>query len=115
MSAGIYNMTIEQGSTFKLQLVCKDDSSQALNLAGYSARMKVKSTYGTEALLSISSPNDGIVITNATGTLDLTISAATPAALVPQSAVYDLEIESAGGEVTKLIRGKTLISPEVTV
>ncbi len=43
------------------------------------------------------------------------ISATTTAALTaPFSGVYDLELVSAGGVVTRLLQGAATVSPEVT-
>jgi hypothetical protein len=47
-------------------------------------------------------------------TIELEISAADTADVEAMKAVYDLELESAGGDVTRLLEGEALISPEVT-
>ena len=44
MSAGKYDITIDQGSDFELTLVIKDGGS-ARDLGGWNARGKLKSTY----------------------------------------------------------------------
>ena len=39
MSAGRYSFTIEQGTTFQLELIYKDSNQTPINLTGYSGRM----------------------------------------------------------------------------
>ena len=40
--AAVYDITIEQGATFRLSLVWKDSSNVPVNLTGYTARMQVR-------------------------------------------------------------------------
>jgi hypothetical protein len=49
-----------------------------------------------------------------TGTIDIVISATDTAAITWATGVYDLELVSSGGEVTRLIEGKIKVSKEVT-
>jgi hypothetical protein len=39
--AGIYNFTLDQGSTWTLQIVYKDSNGAPINLTGYTAEMQV--------------------------------------------------------------------------
>lgn len=114
MSAAIYNATIDQGATWNLQVVYKTDAGVPINLTGYTAALQVRQNYyDTTALLTLTSPSGGIVITGATGTIDITMSATQTGSLDEGFYVYDLEITS-GGTVTRLIQGQFTVSPEVT-
>ena len=115
MAAAIYNATIDQGATFELEVVYKNDAGVPINLTGYSAALQVRQNYYDDtALVTLTSPSGGIVITGATGTIDITMSAAQTASLDEGNYVYDLEIYSSGGNVTRLIQGQFTVSPEVT-
>ena len=113
MAAGLYDITIEQGVTFQLNLTWKDSNDAPLNLTGYSARMQVRETYDSEdTLVSLTSPGD-ITLGGALGTILITIQPAVTSILQFVEGVYDLELVSAG-VVTRLLQGKATISREVT-
>ena len=63
--------------------------------------------------MSLVSPT-GITLGGALGTVLATISATATKELTIQEGVYDLELESSGGVVTRLLQGKATISREVT-
>lgn len=110
------NITIEQGATFKLPVLWKDTNGVPFDLAGFSARMQVRSTHAsTGTLLNLTSAAGGIVLGGAEFNIVATASATATAALpAPHLAVYDLELVSAGGEVYRLLEGMARITPEVT-
>jgi len=114
MTAGIYDITIEQGATFTLSATWKDSAGTPVNITDYSARMQVRPNYESEEILvSLVSPAD-ITLGGALGTILATISATATQSLAIQEGVYDLELESAGGVVTRLLQGRATISREVT-
>ena len=115
MSAAIYNATVDQGATFQLTVVYKTDAGVAINLTGYTAALQIRQNYYDDtALVTLTSPSNGIVITPLTGTLAITMTAAQTGSLDEGFYVYDLEITSSGGIVTRLIQGQFTVSPEVT-
>ena len=58
MSAGIYNIKAEQGSTFVFSFTITTDGT-AWNLTGYSGRMQVRSSYqSTTKILDLVSPTN---------------------------------------------------------
>ena len=111
-------LTIEQGATFRHSLALKagaGSTAPALNLTGYSARMQLRADYAaTDVLLELTSANSRIIITPLAGMLELSISAADTGLLEFSKAIYDLEIESASGEVTRIVQGVVTLSKEVT-
>ncbi len=111
--AGIYNFTLDQGSTWTLQIVYKDSNGNPINLTGYTAEMQVRRKFDSDtAVLTLSTSNGGITIVGATGTLNL-IATDEQAAIDPGLYVYDLEL-STGGVRTRLIQGTVTVSGEVT-
>jgi hypothetical protein len=111
--SGTHNIVAEQGATFHFNFTVKTNDV-VWNLSTYSARMQVRnSTASTTKLLDLSSPTD-IVLTSL-GHVSVTVNATTMAALPFGRWVYDLELESAGGEVTRLLEGRFIVTPEVTI
>jgi len=111
--AGEYNFTIEQGATFNLLMTWKIDNV-AVNLTGYTARLQARIDVDeTETILSLTT-GAGITLGGAAGTITLN-QTATQTALLPKGEyVYDLELQSSGGIVTRLLQGELNISAEVT-
>lgn len=86
-----------------------------VNLTGYTARMDIRETReDTDPLLSLTTENGGITLGGVNGQISLLISATDTAALDVDTAVYDLELISAGGIVTRLVSGNIVVSKEVT-
>lgn len=114
MSAGIYNDVLDQGATYNLVVVYKDNNDAPINLTGYSAYMQLRENYdSTTADLTLSTANGGIVITGAQGKLTITATATQTTALTSDYYLYDLEIVS-GSVVTRLLQGQITVNSEVT-
>jgi hypothetical protein len=112
--ADSYNIQIDQGATYTLALSYKDSAGVPINLTNYTAAMQLRKTVeSATASLSLTS-SSGIVITGATGLLNITITATQSRDLDPDIYVYDLEITSSAGVVTRLIEGSAVVSAEVT-
>ena len=114
MAATTYDLTIEQGATFSLVITYKE-SGVAINLTGYTARMQVRSTLeSATTVVELTTANSRIALGGAAGTITLTISATDTAALTAGRGVYDLELVSGSGIVTRLLQGVATISRNVT-
>lgn len=115
MAAADYDLLIEQGATLSQSFVWTDSSGAAINLIGYTARMQVRSSVtSATTLLELTTENGGITITGGSGTVTLTQTATQTAAYTWRQGVYDLELVSGGGVVTRLVQGSVTVSPEVT-
>jgi hypothetical protein len=115
MTAATNNFIIDQGANWFVTFVYKDAAGTPINLTGYTAALQIRDTYADATTdLSLSSPSGGITITAATGTIAVTATAAQTGAIAAGSYVYDLEITSAGGIVTRLVQGKISLNPQVT-
>ena len=76
--------------------------------------MQVRRTVDSAtALVTLTNSNGGIILGGADGTIEITISAANTA-LLTSSGVYDLEIVSGAGVVSRVLQGEWRLSPEVT-
>jgi hypothetical protein len=115
MTAATNNFVIDQGANWFVTFVYKDAAGTPINLTGYTAGLQIRDTYADSTTdLSLTSPSGGITITAATGTIAVTATAAQTGAIAAGNYVYDLEITSAGGIVTRLVQGKISVSPQVT-
>ena len=134
MIAGVYNLTIEKGSTFGRLIsveqpdLATDPTGQTFenfDLSGFTARMHIRRTIDTlTPMITLTTENGRIAINpsivgDATknNEISLSITAADTATMgdaITTSGVYDLEIISAGGTVSKVIRGDVTLIPEVT-
>jgi hypothetical protein len=114
MAATTYDILIEQGATFSESMVYKDQGV-AINLTGYTARMQVRSTLeSASTVVELTTANGRIALGGTAGTITLTISATDTAALTSGRGVYDLELVSGSGIVTRLLQGVCTISRNVT-
>lgn len=85
-----------------------------VDLTGYTARMSIKDKIGGAVLHSLTTENGGIVIDPAAKTITLSIPAADTEDFTWSRGVYDLEMVSSAGKVTRIISGRIALSREVT-
>ncbi len=109
------DLVIEAGATFAYSLTWNDAAGTPVDVTGYKARMQFRTDYAaTDPFLELTTENGGIVVGAAAGRIDLLISAVDTDAIAEPGGVYDLELESGGGVVTRLLMGGVSISPQVT-
>ena len=126
--ATTYDIEVTQGSELDLRLNVKNDAGVALTLEGYKLRGIVKHRYGDATAYIDLKPkvftDDSVTpeITAASGLVDIFISGSQTSGLAIGVHRYDLERyneEVIDGVLTepsvfKLMKGKFVISPEVT-
>ena len=114
MTPGRYNMKVYQGSTFSLAPQWKIDNSY-VNVTGYTAAMSVKnSPSSSTTIISLTSSNGRITVGTTDGKFTLALTAAETTALTAGQYVYDLEVTSPGGVVTRLLEGGFIVYEGVT-
>jgi hypothetical protein len=116
MAAAKLKLLVEQGATFRKVLTWKAGTPAVpVDLTGCTARMQFRADITAAApLVTLTTENGGIVLGGALGTIELIITATTTAAFAWATAVYDLELAFASGDVRRLIYGAVTVSPEVT-
>ena len=110
MSAGTYNFTIEQGTTFSRVLTLQENGS-AMNLTGYSVASQMRSTHDSSTVVATFS---GSVTNASSGQITLSLTNSQTSAIDEAIYVYDVEITSGAGAVTRILQGNVTVSPEVT-
>lgn len=84
------------------------------DLTGYTARMTVRDRVGGTELVALTSTDSEIILDTAAFTITLTLAAAVTAAFTWTKGVYDLELVSSTGRVTRILSGTITLSKEVT-
>jgi hypothetical protein len=114
MTPGRVNFVCPQGSTFNRVLTYKIGTNP-VNLAGYSADMQIRErAYSKQYIAYLNTGNGGINLGASAGTISLNIAASTTSNFIAGDYVFDLELTSTNGSVTRLIEGKFNVTPEVT-
>lgn len=116
--SGKLNITVEKGATFKLNLTWNNKDGAGVltpvDLTGFTARAQARADHAAAATLFSLTNGTGITLGGAAGTIAVVISAADTAAIVGDEGVWDLELVSGSGEVTRLVEGRVKFTPEVT-
>lgn len=133
--AGKYNITIEEGSTFNLDLIYKNSSGSQEDLSGsYTARMQIRDSPGGDLIDSSDSSPGNIVLGHmnnanppvfvsgannlgngsATATIRISIPANITASYDFDTAFYDLELVAGDGTIERVIEGTVKLSREIT-
>tara|TARA_R100000458_G_C8160185_1_gene164567 strand:+ start:228 stop:563 length:336 start_codon:yes stop_codon:yes gene_type:complete len=110
MAAGIYDIVIDQGADFSIQLELANNGS-AVNLTNFTARAQLRPTPRSSELAGSFTIN---FTDRANGTLKMEMTNSTTAGLTPGKYYYDLETVSGGGVVTRLLQGIARVTPNVT-
>ena len=134
MAAGKYSFTIEQGTTTIFEIQYQDSSGTPIDLTAHNARMQIKSGFGGDTILSMSSSLNaatGETYSKASNKAFLSMSGSSFSTAINQGkigiyighevtddftfgeAVYDLEI-SDGTDKTRILQGDVRLSREVT-
>ena len=106
----VSNLTIDQGSTFSASIDVTDVEDNVLVLTGYTVAAQIRKTYDSTTAVNFTGS-----VSNATqGEITISLTPAQTNALVAGRYVYDAEITSAGGTVTRVIEGQVEVTPGVT-
>lgn len=107
--SGKYNIVAEQGATFNLNFRVETNGTP-WNLTGYTFAMQVRrSTSATTTLINLTSAT-----MTAQGRVSATVNATTMAGVPAGRWVYDIELRSSGGQVTRILEGRFIVTAEVT-
>ncbi len=106
----VSNLTVDQGSTFSASIDITDTEDNVLVLTGYTVAGQIRKTYDSSTAVNFTAS-----VSNAsTGEVTISLTPAQTNALVAGRYVYDVEITSAGGTVTRVIEGQLEVTPGVT-
>lgn len=112
MSAGKYNLSIEQGAIYGVEFTCVSDDGTVWNLTDYTAQLQIRDKVGGEVYYD-SKIYEDIVIDGPAGTIFMSIPTLRTSLLDFDKAVYDLELKK-NNEVIRILEGSVYLSKEVT-
>lgn len=113
--AGSHNIIVDQGATFSQVFIKKDSKKRVIPLTGFTARMQVRQSYDSpETVLNLTTENDGIIIDETKGMINILVPAATMTNISGGKYVYDLELVDPDGAVERLVMGSFTVRAEVT-
>lgn len=115
MPAAKHELRIEQGANFDVSITYYDSAGSAVNLTSYTARAKFRPTYDDTPILTLTTENGGIALGGTAGTITISVSGLDTASVsAPSKGVYDLELANPSGNVTRIMEGKYIVTPEAT-
>lgn len=97
MAASKYDFTIEQGTSFKISLIYKDNAGNPINLTGWCARLVWKTNTNTTQTFSSDNIDYNVykfTIDDIEGKLTLMMPSSTTNSFNFNTAKYDLELQS---------------------
>lgn len=108
--ADYVELQIEAGATFTTEVTVKDNNGNAMNLVNYLARSQLRKSYysTTKTDFDVTLPDA------ANGDVKMELTAANTANIRAGRYVYDVEIESPTGTVTRIFEGIVTVLPNVT-
>lgn len=111
MAAGIYDIVIDQGSDYALQIQVSQDGSNS-NLNTHSVRAQLRPTPSSTTKTADFSCS---ITDAANGIIKMELNNSTTASIAAGKYYYDLELVNTGAStVTRLIQGVARVTAEVT-
>lgn len=108
--AEFVELQIDSGATFSTEITVNDANGFPLNLSDYSARSQMRKSYYS----TISYPFDVTIVDANNGIIQMDMSAANTSNIRAGRYVYDVEIESPSGVISRIFEGIVTILPNVT-
>jgi hypothetical protein len=102
------NLVIDQGSDFSTTIDVADDEGNAIDLSSFTSAGQIRKHYTSLTFVSFN------VSTTASGILTISLDANTSNNMEPGRYVYDVELTSNTGSVTRILEGIVTITPSVT-
>ena len=104
------NLYIDQGSNFTSTVTVEDSNDNLLNITNYTTRGQVRKSYSASTATNFTT-----TITDATnGEFTIALSRTQTGALKAGRYVYDVEVISPAGVVTRVVEGQVTVNARVT-
>jgi|TARA_R110000851_G_scaffold39966_6_gene101130 hypothetical protein len=103
------NLVIDQGTTFSANLVIKDSAGDLLDLTNYTANSQMRKHY-----TSNSSTTFTTAVNTTSSVVTISLTANETSNVVFGRYLYDLEITSNTGIITRSYEGLVTVTPEIT-
>jgi hypothetical protein len=107
----VANLYIDQGSTFSTSVFVKNDDETAFDLESHTAAGQIRKSYSSSTkvdfALEIADPTS-------LGQINASLTATQTGSLEEGRYVYDIEVTSSTGTVTRVLEGIITVNPQVT-
>ena len=113
MPASNYDLYVEQGATYRLPFLLRNDNGSPMDLTGCTAKMQVRLSEFSDVVLSLESPSE-ITITPLSGIVEIVITDENSFNLKYKHCIYDLFLYFPNGEVNKVAVGNIFVSFAIT-
>jgi len=111
MAAGTYDIVIDQGSDFSIQIAISEDGT-AIPIATHTARAQLRPSPTSSTKTADFTCT---VIDASGGKIKMALSNSTTASIASGKYYYDLElVNTSNSTVTRLLQGVARVTPEVT-
>ncbi len=107
------DLCLEQGASWDTQIVWEADGTP-VDLTGWTARMMLRTTAEAASPTVSLSTAMSTMTALSNGTIGLSYSAISSAAITAATYLYDLEVQSPSGNVRRLMQGRAVVSREIT-
>jgi len=114
-NGNVYDITADKGAVLNRSVALKSAKKQPVDITGYTGRMHIREAISSTDIIEVqTTENNRLKINGPEGEILITIPSIEMETVDAGEYVYDLEVESPEGEVTRIIHGKFEVRPEVT-
>lgn len=103
------NLVVDQGSDFSADIDLVDAVGAVYNLTGHTVAAQMRKNYASSSASTFTTSHNSVG-----GKITLTLSSASTATIEPGRYLYDVEIRSSGGVVTRVVEGIVTVTPGIT-
>jgi hypothetical protein len=108
--ATISNLYVDAGATYSNIITVTASNGQALNLSGYSVAAQMRKSYQSSVAYNFTST----IYIASQGKVRLQLSAEQSEQIPPGRWLYDVEITSPTGFITRVVEGIVTVNPQIT-
>jgi len=103
------NLVVDQGTDFSATIDVTDIDGEVFDLSGYTVAAQMRKNYASTTAITFSAAQTG-----ATGQITLALNSAQTVDIVPGRYLYDVEMTSLGGDITRVVEGVVTVTPGIT-
>lgn len=103
------NLVIDQGATFNADIDVTDADGAAFNLTDYTVAGQMRKNYTSSSAVTFVATHN-----STSGKIFLSLNSTDTSTIEPGRYLYDVEMTSPGGTVTRVVEGIVTVTPGMT-
>ena len=103
------NIIIDQGTDFSALIDVETSSSTVYDLTGFTVQAQMRKNYSSTSATTFSCSHNGVLCQ-----ISMNLDKTSTTTLEPGRYLYDIEITSSGGAVTRVVEGTVSVTPGMT-